>query len=257
MNNDNIRIFLFLSMEDSDRCSKLFDKNYKILEKYISEHGDYFHIFITFFEETNNYLNLNQYPLVKDVVYNKGPKLKQWKLIKPCALKNFDYIWFCDCDLGFETFDWSLFRYYLINDNDLLYQPYISKQPKLNGKIVSQKTSSYNHLKFVNAKKEKCVSTHFIEVQTPFIHSNLYNIVYERMKLMTNDKSIWGLDYWWSYFCKKVHKDSIKLIKTSVVHYDFNNLQKCGGKRKLMNDLPKKITNEDKYISDLKQKYIK
>ena len=77
------------------------------------------------------------------------------------------------------------------------------------------------------------------------------------MKLMTNDKSIWGLDRWWSYFCNKVHKDSIKLIKTSVVHYDFNNLKKCGGERKLMNHLPKKITNEDKYISDLKQKYIK
>ena len=247
-----IQVLQILSVEDSERCASLITKNIEKLEEF----GNEFNFAILHFDGSNeHWKNLSWYNDSSRVVFRclkPGTKTFQWKKIKPELVEQYDYVWFSDCDIGLEKFNWPVYRKILNRSQYLISQP--SVMPSRPGGRSTDK----HWLRFrKGVGLTKIVRTGHrkrSESQTPIISSKCWSLIYEKL-LQMNNRSIWGIQSFW----EKLVKNKILLVHGSpVVHHDTRTLSVNGGERKLIRI--RRIRNESlrikKFVETNYKEYI-
>ena len=213
--NNNPKVLYIVGVENSIRNVDLMRNNFKIIGNINDIQWCFLHVDgnNSLWKKENWYNNIpNKYKFI-----GKGCKMEQWKKIKPSFVKNYDYLWFSDGDIGLEKFNWKIYKKMLITYKPLLSQP--SMLPKFKGGRGS------DH-KYLNWRKDKTIQKiHHIEIGTPFISTKIWPIIYEKIKL-TDRRSVWETEKFFNKVSKDCGKDKYLNHLSPVIHYDFKNLQK-------------------------------
>ena len=153
----------------------------------------------------------------------RGTKVHQWKRLLPSFVGTYDYIWLCDCDLGFERIDLDVL-YRVVASNDVWYA-----QPSIVGKTPDTHSTDVVHLRYGPNKPIVEWVRNRSEVQAPILNTKAWDIVHEQICLM-DDRSDWGIDGFWD----ELFRHSVRpfpLIHAPLVHYNFRNVEVNGAIR--------------------------
>lgn len=211
----NPKVLYIVGVENSVRNVNLMRNNFKIIGNYSDIQWCFLHVDgnNSLWKKENWYNNIpNKYKFIK-----KGCKASQWKNIKPSFIKNYDYLWFNDGDIGLEKFNWKIYKKMLIK-----YKPLLS-QPSILPKSENGRASDHEHL---NWKKNKTINKiNLVEVMSPFISTKIWPIIYEKLNL-TDTRSIWETENFFNKVVKDCKESKYLNHLSPVIHYDFKNLQK-------------------------------
>ena len=96
-------VLVFWSVENSERCVDLITRNVSALSQY----PDISFAISHFDGQNDRWSGLAWYDDARVVYksFERGTKTHQWKRLRPGVVKGYDYLWICDCDLGFERAD--------------------------------------------------------------------------------------------------------------------------------------------------------
>ena len=214
--NKKIKVLYIVGVEDSLKNVILMRNNYKKLKKYNEITWCFNH-----FDGTNKewikeawYNNIN---CIKNI--GIGSKITQWEKITPQISKQYDYLWFSDGDMGLEKFNWNNYREMLLNYNPILSQPGI-----LPGK--TGRDSDHKHLSCTSENKNTIqVCNKNIEIQTPFISTKIWNLIYEKIKL-TDNRSCWETEDFFNKIADDLKNPKLINFISPLVHHDYRNLNK-------------------------------
>nr|QFG74377.1 MAG: hypothetical protein [Megaviridae environmental sample] len=212
---NNIKILYIVGVENSIRNIALLENNYEILKNKHSLDWCFNH-----FDGDNSlwknekwYDNLNCTKNTK-----KGTKVIQWLNITPEIALDYDYLWFVDGDIGLEKFNYD--SYYKMLDK---FKPLLS-QPSVASHTLLGKSSDWPHLRYEHQFRNTIhICDKNIEVQTPFISTKVWNLIYEKLKL-TNPISIWETELFYNNLIYDLNQIKFINFTSAVIHHDFKNL---------------------------------
>ena len=244
-----MKILLIVTVENSVRNVNLIENNYNKLKdfKEISWAFNHFDGKNDLWKEKNWYNNLN---CIKNVEI--GSKINQWKKITPKISRFYDYLWFLDGDMGLEKFNWNEYYKMLVR-----WQPILS-QPGILPSIPGGRASDFSWLCLNDKNKDKIfklsnIEYCHIEVQTPFISTKIWDLLFEKIQL-TDARADWEIGSFMNKITKDLNCKRLVNFKSPCVHYDFRNYQdiKSLDNRREYIESPDPIDYENK-ISKIKK----
>ena len=157
------------SVENSKRCSKLIDKNFKKPKYY----KDSFDIALMHFDGESSYFDKLSWISIPHIVirsFEIGSKTLQWKLIKPDIVKNYDFIWLPDSDLSFERLNWNLIRKVIMKTKPFYCQPSV---------VARYQAGRSSDIHCLRHKPGRVVTfADRSEVQTPILNTRLWPLIH-------------------------------------------------------------------------------
>jgi hypothetical protein len=225
----SVRVLVFWSVENSERCVDLITRNVSALSPYPN-----ISFAISHFDGKNDlWSGLAWYDDARVVYksFERGTKTYQWKRLLPEVVKGYDYLWMCDCDLGFERADLGVILE-VLSRRSVWYC-----QTSIVGETPATRSTCYPHLRYSPDKPiiEWCHNGS--EIQAPILHADVWQLVHEHVCLM-DDKSAWGIDWFWDELLMHKQGRPFPLIHTPLVHYDFRNLSANGAVRRFVPSAP-------------------
>ena len=137
----SVRVLVFWSVENSERCVDLITRNVSALSPYPN-----ISFAISHFDGKNDlWSGLAWYDDDARVVYKsfeRGTKTYQWKRLLPEVVKGYDYLWMCDCDLGFERADLGVILE-VLSRRSVWYC-----QTSIVGETPATRSTCYPHLRY-------------------------------------------------------------------------------------------------------------
>jgi hypothetical protein len=122
--------------------------------------------------------------------------------------------------MGLEKFSWEKYRDMLLTLKPILSQPGILPHKK------GGRSSDHPHLRYTNKVKNTIQAvSKLIELQTPFISTKIWDLVYEKMKL-TDPRSAWETEKFYNKIAKDLNSVKYVNFQSPLVHYDYRNLNK-------------------------------
>jgi len=214
-------ILIFWSVENTERCVSLTGRNIEILSRFPN-------VFfaISHFDANMDLWQAQGWNDSPRIVYrscDRGTKVHQWKKLLPSIVERYDYVWLCDCDLGFELIDFS------VVNQVLAFNGVWFCQPSIVGKTPDTRSTDVAHLRYDPTKPIVEWICNRSEVQAPIMRTKAWGLVHEQICLM-DDRSDWGIDAFWDDVFNHSHRP-FPLIHSPLVHYDFRNVEVNGAIR--------------------------
>ena len=214
-------ILIFWSVENTERCVSLACNNMDILAGFPN-------VFfaISHFDANMDLWQAQRWYDSPRIVYRsceRGTKIHQWKKLLPAIIETYDYVWLCDCDLGFEKFDISILNQ-VLSLAEVWYC-----QPSIVGKTPDTHSTDIVHLRYDPKKPIVEWICNRSEVQSPILNTKAWRIVHEQICLM-DDRSDWGIDGFWDELFNHSNRP-FPLIHSPLVHYNFRNVEVNGAIR--------------------------
>jgi len=118
------------------------------------------------------------------IVYQgAGPSchVQQWRQLTPDFVKEYDYVWHIDGDIGSEFFSWDIFRHYLLE-----LRPMMAQAACLPSQGASVGTGTYwSHLRMRPPKDDGQVpavwETWYLEMMYPIFSTRIWPVLHQHM----------------------------------------------------------------------------